>query len=99
VPVPLSPDGSGIGSYDYIARRDRRPSTADKVVTELTQACQSYADAFAAGSSLGTARPDLGEGHRVFTHKRWVVVLRPISGGIEVLRVVDGSRDFMRLFG
>ncbi|MEX2315742.1 MAG: hypothetical protein WD669_01230 [Pirellulales bacterium] len=41
----------------------------------------------------------LGESHRVFAHKRWVVVFRPIEGGIEVLRVLDGSREFTRLFG
>jgi plasmid stabilization system protein ParE len=87
------------GIYDYIGRRDRRPATADKVVTELMRTCQSYADIFAAGSVVGTARPDLGETYRVFTHKRWVVVFRPIGDGIEILRVVDGSRDFARLFG
>jgi plasmid stabilization system protein ParE len=48
---------------------------------------------------IGTARPDLGELHRIFTHKRWVIIFRPIAGGIEVLRVLDGSRDYPRLFG
>lgn len=84
--------------YDYIARRDRRPATADMVVAELMETCKSYADAFAAGSVIGTARSDLGDSHRVFTHKRWVVVFRPIEDGIEVLRVLDGSRDYPRLF-
>jgi len=36
---------------------------------------------------------------RVFTHKRWVVVFRPIDNGIEVMRILDGSRDFSRIFG
>ena len=85
--------------YYYIGVRDRRPATADKVIGELRDACHSYADAFAAGSVIGTARSDLGEDFRVFTHKRWVVIFRPIEDGIEVLRVVDGSRDFPRLFG
>lgn len=85
--------------YDFIARRERRPTTADKVVTELMEECGTYADAFAEGSIIGTARPDLAESSRVFTYKRWVVVFQPNRDGIEVLRVLDGSRDFPRLFG
>ena len=87
------------GIYDYIGEQERRPATADKVVTEIIDACWSYAASFAAGSVLGSARDDLGESYRVFTHKRWVVVFRPIENGIEVLRVVDGSRDYGQLFG
>ncbi|HEY4233641.1 MAG TPA: type II toxin-antitoxin system RelE/ParE family toxin [Lacipirellulaceae bacterium] len=85
--------------YDYIGRRDRRPATADKVVAELSSTCESIAQAFAGGSVIGTARFDLGIAYRAFTHKRWVVIFRPIAGGIEVLRVLDGSRDYPRLFG
>jgi toxin ParE1/3/4 len=84
--------------YLWIARRDGRRHTAKKIVRELRQTCDEYAAVFAAGSVIGTARPDLGEFYRVFTHKRWVVVFRPIDGGIEVLRIIDGSRDFTRLF-
>ena len=54
--------------YDYIARRDRRPLTADTVVTDLTQACRACADMTASGSLFGTSRPDLGEDYRVFAH-------------------------------
>ena len=85
--------------YDYIGEHEHRPATADRFVKNLIAACESYATAFAAGSVLGTARPDLGESHRVFSHKRWVIVFRPSDDGIEVLRVVDGSRDYGQLFG
>jgi len=85
--------------YDYIARRDRRPAVADKVVHNLTAACQWLAAEFASGSVVGTARSDLGENIRLFTHQRWVIVFRPITHGIEVQRVIDGSRDFSRIFG
>ena len=87
------------GIYDFIAHTDRRPLTADNVVRELALQCESYATAFADGNLIGTLRSDLGEQVRVFTHKRWLVVFRPIQDGIEVLRVVDGARDFSRLFG
>jgi toxin ParE1/3/4 len=85
--------------YDYIARRDRHLLIADKVVAELLAECQFVADSLASHFVIGTARPDLGESFRVFTHKRWVIVFRPIDNGIEVIRVVDGSRDFSRIFG
>lgn len=87
------------GIYQYIGEHERRPAAADKFVKYLVADCESYAAAFAAGSVLGTARPTFGESHRVFSHKRWVVVFRPIEDGIEVLRVVDGSRDYGKLFG
>ena len=56
--------------YEWIARRDGRRRTAKKNVRELRERCDEYAQAFAAGSMIGTARPDLGESHRIFTHKR-----------------------------
>lgn len=85
--------------YGWIAIRDGRTLTAKKVLRELRRACDEYAEAFASGSILGTARHDLGEFFRVFTHKRWVVIFRPLHDGIEVLRVLDGSQDFSRIFG
>jgi plasmid stabilization system protein ParE len=84
--------------YDFIARRDRRPATADKVVADLILACESLAEIFSSGSIIGTARPDLGDDTRLFTHKRWVIAFRPIDAGIEVQRVLDGSRDFSQIF-
>jgi plasmid stabilization system protein ParE len=47
---------------------------------------------------MGTARPDLGGDLRVFSHKRYVIVYRALADGIEVLRVVDGARDYPSLF-
>lgn len=85
--------------YDFIARYDRRPLSAERVVEALVGACSSYADYYAAGSVIGAARPELGEDYRAFTHKRWVVLFRPLDDGIEVMRVLDGSRDYPRLFG
>lgn len=72
---------------------------AKKVLRELRRECDEYAAVFGSGSVIGTARPDLGRYVRTFAYKRWVILFRPIRGGIEVLRVVDGSRDYPRLFG
>jgi plasmid stabilization system protein ParE len=53
--------------YDYIARQDHRPATADKFVRELRDKCQFLADTFAAGSTIGTQRDDLVTLARLFT--------------------------------
>jgi toxin ParE1/3/4 len=84
--------------YQYIGEHERRPAAADKFVKKLVADGESYAASFSAGSVLGTARPGFGESYRIFSHKRWVIVFRPLVDGIEVLRVVDGSRDYAKLF-
>lgn len=84
--------------YDWIARKDRRRATAKKVTRELRDRCDSLAEIMATGSLIGTAMPQFGPDYRAFTHKRWVIVFRPLDDGIEVMRVLDGSRDFPRLF-
>ena len=85
--------------YAHIAHHDGRRRTAKRVVQRIRTTADDLAIAFAAGSVLGTAQSNLGESHRIFSHKRWVIVFRPIDEGIEVLRVVDGSRDYDKLFG
>jgi plasmid stabilization system protein ParE len=47
---------------------------------------------------LGSDAAELGAGCRVFPHKRWAIVFEAAEAGILVLRVLDGSRDFPRLF-
>ncbi len=42
---------------------------------------------------LGELRPDLGPEIRCFPVASYVVFYRPRKGGIEVLRVLHGSRD------
>ncbi len=94
---PARQDLKAIGHY--IGRHERRPSVAAKILRELNAKCDEYAEAFARGSVIGSEASELGEGCRSFTHKRWVIVFEPISDGIEVLRILDGSRDYPRLFG
>lgn len=82
----------------YIGRREHRPSVAAKILREITTKCDEYSVAFARGSVIGSDAAELGEGCRIFSYSRWVIVFEPIQSGIEVLRVFDGSRDFPRLF-
>jgi plasmid stabilization system protein ParE len=83
----------------YIGRHEGRPSVAAKIVREIHAKCDDYSEAFAAGSVIGSDASELGEGCRIISHLRWVIVIEPIEGGIEVLRIVDGSRDYAQLFG
>ena len=79
----------------YIAVKERRPAVAEQIVRAIHQACEAYA----ANPLIGEAERRISEECRRFTYKRWVILYRPIARGIAVLRVVDGSRDFNRLFG
>lgn len=78
----------------YIGRQQHRPSTASTIMREIRNHC----DHLARSPYLGTARPDLDEGIRIAFWKRWVIIFRPAEDGIDVLRIVDGSRDWSKLF-
>jgi toxin ParE1/3/4 len=82
------------GIFDYIAEESGRPTTAVAILREIAQKCALYAQQ----PEMGTSRPDLGADIRVFSHKRYVVVYQPLPDGIEVLRVIDGARDYPSLF-
>jgi toxin ParE1/3/4 len=78
----------------YIGEEQHRPSTAAKVMREIAGHC----DHLARVPHTGTARPDLDDNTRITSWKRWVIVFRPVEDGVDVLRIVDGSRDFTQLF-
>ncbi len=78
----------------YIAYEDRRPITADRIVDEIIAKCDSYA----VQPLTGIATPHLGDDYRRFVCKRWVIIYRPITDGIEVLRILDSARDYPTLF-
>jgi toxin ParE1/3/4 len=78
----------------FIVDRDQRRRTARKVTREIEEKCDQYAH----NPHTGTSREEFGEGCRVFSHSRWVILFRPIDEGIEVLRIFDGSQDYESLF-
>ena len=80
--------------YDCIAIESARPVAAERLIRDIVDKCELYAT----HPKMGTSRPDLGDDFRVFSHKRYVVVYRPMADGIEVIRVVDGARDYPALF-
>jgi toxin ParE1/3/4 len=46
---------------------------------------------------IGMARPEIGEGARGLVIERWLVLYRLVDGGVQIVRIVDGARDFGRL--
>jgi plasmid stabilization system protein ParE len=78
----------------YIGRQQHRPSTAANIMREIRDHC----DYLARSPQSGTARQDLGNDVRITSCKRWIIVFRPAHGGVDVLRIIDGSRDFKRIF-
>lgn len=78
----------------YIAVQDGRPQTAAKNAHEIRDKCEHYAK----HTEIGTKRDDLALGLYCFRHKRWLIFYEPLETGIRVLHVVDGSRDYPRLF-
>ena len=77
-----------------IAVEDGRPLVAEKLADEIHEKAEQYARQ----PLMGTARPDIDEAIRIFSHTRYVVLYIPIDDGIEVQAIIDGARDFDSLF-
>ncbi len=71
-----------------------RPRIADKVVDELIACCAQLAE-LSPISCIGTDAPELGRGIRLFSHRRWVIIFRYVSDGVYILRIADGSQDYL----
>ena len=78
----------------YIGRVNRRPITAEEVIRAIKSKCAYYSENPLAAQSA----PDLGPNLRLGIHQRWVIIYEPIDTGIRVLRIVDGARDYSRLY-
>ena len=59
----------------HIALKDGRPLTADQIVDELIGQAEKIAR-LSASAVVGTAAPEIGDGIRLFSCKRWVILFR-----------------------
>ncbi len=76
----------------YIARD--KPAAARRWVKAIREKC----NVLAAHPMMGELRPGFGvPGCRCFSVGNYVVFFRAIQGGIEVARIVHGSRDLSSL--
>ena len=71
-----------------------RPLTAERIVDDLIDCCDQLAE-LSPISRIGTTAPELGRGIRLFSHRRWVIIFRYIDEGVLVLRIADGSQDYL----
>jgi plasmid stabilization system protein ParE len=77
-----------------IGMESGRPLVADQIIDELVDRCEQVAK-LSSMSQLGTLVPELGRGVRLLSHRRWVIVFRYVDDGVLILRVADGSQDYM----
>ena len=79
--------------WDFIA--DDNPDAADQWVDQL----DTQLRLLATQPLLGCARDELAPGIRSFPFGRYLVFYLPISDGIDVVRVLHGTRDVDKVFG
>ena len=77
-----------------IAVGARRPLVAEHIVDELVAQAERLAQ-LSTTSILETAAPEISEGVRLFPYERWGILFRYEPHGIDVLRIVDGSQDYL----
>jgi len=77
----------------YLAERASL-ETADRIIRFLYDRC----DFLANNPGLGQLQPQLGDAVRTFSAKSYMIFFERHPDGINVLRVVHGSRDWEKLF-
>ena len=77
-----------MGSERTLSLVQARDRTNDKVRSDLIST-----QLYGTQPEMGERRPDLGRKVRHFPVGDYVVFYRPIEGGVELLRVLHGSRD------
>ena len=77
-----------------IAHDQGRPETARRILAALANQCDEIA-ALAPHARLGTVANELGPDVRLYSWRRWVIVFRYVDGGVVVLRIADGSQDYL----
>jgi toxin ParE1/3/4 len=73
----------------YLAQESRSRAVAMRVVRLIADKCLVYARE----PELGESCPDLGANVRRFPVGNYVVFYRTVHNGIQLLRVLHGSRD------
>lgn len=79
--------------WNYLAEKAGL-EVADRTIRYLYDRCESLADS----PGFGELQPQLGEGIRSFSAKKYMIFFGRLPDGIKVLRVFHGSRDWESLF-
>lgn len=78
--------------WRYIA--ENSPTSATKLIRSFHQ----HFTLLAENTQLGQARPDIAPELRYFPVKRYLILYRRTSDGVEIMRVVYGGGDLSTLF-
>ena len=76
----------------YIAQAN--PGNADKFIDEIEAICRKLARF----KSMGRNRDELHPGLQSFPVGKYLIFYMPITGGIEIIRVLHGMMDIDALF-
>lgn len=76
----------------YLAARSIE--TVNSTIQAIGRKCQDCAEM----PGIGRRRDDLAPGLRSISHGNYLIFYRPIDNGIEVVRVLHGSRDLPSQF-
>ena len=79
--------------WNYIARNST--GNADAFFDTLKERCQLLADT----PQMGRVRPELGAEVRSWPLGNYLIFYRISDVGVEILRVLHGTRDISTLFG
>jgi plasmid stabilization system protein ParE len=77
----------------FVSVRDQRPQVGEQIYFEIRKLADEYAQPGAA-RHIHPIAP--AEWH-YFRHKRWLVFFQAHADGIEVMRIIDGTRDLPAL--
>jgi toxin ParE1/3/4 len=77
---------------DYIAAQNL--PAARRFVDEVFQKCQTLAQF----PEMGRLWDDLVPPLRSFPVERYLIFYRPVTGGIQIMRIVSGYRDLSAIF-
>jgi toxin ParE1/3/4 len=80
--------------FEYIAREKESLRAAATVIREIV----AKADHYSANPMVAALRPEFGPAIRSFYVHRYVIIYRPVDQGVEIIRVIHGSRDVFRVF-
>jgi toxin ParE1/3/4 len=78
--------------WEFAARGG--PDKADRLTWAIEEKCRLVAEF----PEMGRSRQELAPGVRSALVERYIILYRRVEVGIQVLRVVHGSRDLPRLF-
>ena len=71
-----------------------RLSVAGAIVDALIDCCEELAS-LSPMSRLGIAAPELGNAVRLFSFRRWALIFRYVDDDVLILRIADGSQDYL----